>query len=68
MTPFRTIEFLEATAKRMPNRDIRHSGVMVSFGSILGKFSYWRTLTGGSLEPLSREQCAKLFEENQRNR
>lgn len=62
----RTIEFLERTAKAMPNKDVRYSGVMVCFVSLSGVFNYFRAFEGGSLHGVTRSVAAYEFERNQR--
>jgi hypothetical protein len=57
----RTIEFLENTAKALPNQDIGMRGVVVCYVSGLGKLDYYDRRDGGSLRSLTREEASTLF-------
>ena len=63
--PTRTIDFLENTAKAMPWRDVKHSGVMVTFNPIDIEFYYYQVFQGGSTKGLTRDAATELFSRNQ---
>jgi hypothetical protein len=67
MTKIRTVSFLEKTAQAMPDRDIRHSGVMVCFGSYSQQFMYCQTHTGGSMTRIDRDTAEQIMARTQAN-
>lgn len=57
----RTVEFLENTAKKMPNREITYGCAMVTWVSYKGQFMYDERFPGGSTKRVTRDEINELF-------